>query len=122
MPSRRTSAARDVNLAEVRRARASLWLMMYRSSEAGKEGARGTAMALEARMERRVTEKRCQLLLLDMSKRKARGLERVAHLHSHSCSQSKRQLVRQQCSSHPSRCAAVTSPLPKRRHEEESHS
>ena len=44
-----------MNLAEERRARESLWLRMYRSSDAGKEGARGTAMALEAMMERRVT-------------------------------------------------------------------
>ena len=57
IPSLRTSAARAENLAELKRARASLCSRIYRSSEAGKEGAKGTATALEARMERRVTRK-----------------------------------------------------------------
>lgn len=54
-PSLRTSDASDANLVEESSINASLWLRMYRSSEAGNEGASGTAMALEARMERRVT-------------------------------------------------------------------
>ena len=62
-PSPSTSDAKLVYLAEDSSASASLWLRMYRSSEGGNEGASGTAMALEARMERKVTENVGQSLI-----------------------------------------------------------
>ena len=55
MPSQTTSAAKVEYLGEERSASAELWFRMYRSSDDGKDGARGTAMALLARTERRVT-------------------------------------------------------------------
>lgn len=55
MPSLATSAARLEYLGVDRSASAELWFRMYLNSEGGKDGAKGTAMALLARTERRVT-------------------------------------------------------------------
>jgi hypothetical protein len=55
IPSLTTSVAKVEYLGEERSASAELWFKIYLSSDGGKDGARGTAMALLARTERRVT-------------------------------------------------------------------
>lgn len=55
-PSARTSSAFFANLADDTRRPASDWFRIYRSSDAGNPGDRGSAMARAARTARRVTE------------------------------------------------------------------
>ncbi len=84
MSSRTTSAASVENLVEERRAREALWLRTYLNSEGGKDGARGTAMALLAKMVRRVTKtnlQHCAYIMLELIERSP------AYLRSRSCFQ-----------------------------------
>ena len=94
-PSLRTSCASLEYLPVWTRARASLWSRIYRSSPAGKEGARGTAMALEAKHVRRVTVY-SQFDALDVTLPLT-----STHLHNRSYSPPEKRCAPQRLCSHP---------------------